>query len=264
MTAGGPSPELMASAPETLKVEVDQASFPTEVLERSTERPVVVDFWAAWCGPCRQLGPVLEQEVAHLEGQVLLRAVDVDQSPQLAQMFGIRGIPAVKAFRDGHVVAEFVGAQPASQVRAFLERLLPSEADLLAEGGDEASLRAALAADPSHLVARRQLAELLLREGRSGEASEVAALAPQDRVCDGLSAWAQLQDEGAEGDAQLLAALRAGDFAAAATYAIGAVADSTGERRDLLRRVALLCFEQLGPEHPAVGPGRASLASSLY
>jgi putative thioredoxin len=264
MTAVGPSLELMASAPETLKVEVDQASFATEVLERSTDRPVVVDFWAAWCGPCRQLGPVLEQEVARLEGQVLLRAVDVDQSPELARMFGIRGIPAVKAFRDGHVVAEFVGAQPAPQVRSFLQGLLPSEADLLAEGGDEASLRAALSADPSHLPARRRLAELLLREGRSREAGEVAALAPQDRVCDGLCAWAQLQEESMAADARLLAALRAGDFAQAATDAIRAVADSSGERRDLLRRLAILCFEQLGPEHPAVGPGRASLASSLY
>ncbi len=264
MTAGGPSPELMAAVPETLKVEVDQESFATEVLERSAERPVVVDFWATWCGPCRQLGPVLEQEVARLEGQVLLRAVDVDQNPQLARMFGVRGIPAVKAYRDGQVVAEFVGAQPAAQVRAFLQRLLPSEADLLAAGGDEASLRAALAADPSHLPARRQLAEHLLREGRSEEGGEVAALAPQDRVCDGLCAWAQLQGEAAAGDVQLLAALRAGDFAQAATHAVGAVAGSSGERRDLLRRVAILCFEQLGPEHPAVGPGRAALASSLY
>lgn len=264
MTAGGPSPELMATAPETLKVEVDQASFATEVLERSTERPVVVDFWAAWCGPCRQLGPVLEQEVARLDGQVLLRAVDVDRSPELARTFGIRGIPAVKAFRDGHVMAEFVGAQPAAQVRSFLERLLPSEADRLAEGGDELSLRAALDADPSHLPARRQLAELLLREGRAREAGEVAALAPQDRVCDGLRAWAELQEEAAGADAQLLEALRAGDFARAATHAVTAVADSSGERRDLLRRVALLCFERLGPEHPAVGPSRARLASSLY
>ena len=264
MTAGAPSPELMSFAPGAVKLEVDQTTFSTEVLERSAELPVVVDFWAAWCGPCRQLGPILEQEVARLEGRVLLRAVDVDQTPQLAQQYGIRGIPAVKAFRDGKVTAEFVGAQPTPQVRAFLQGLLPSEADLLAEGGDEDSLRAALAADPSHLPARRRLALQLLKEGRWREAGEVAALAPQDRVCDGLGAWAQLEEDPADEDRALLSALRQGEFVQAADAAIDRVAQAAGERRGLMRRIALLCFEELGPEHPAVGPGRGRLASALY
>jgi thioredoxin len=115
-----------------------EATFETEVVDRSAELPVVVDFWAEWCGPCHMLTPILEREVAAREGQVELVKVDIDTNPGLADRFGVRGIPAVKAFRRGHVVREFVGALPPQAVADFLDALVaPSGADeLLTEGED--------------------------------------------------------------------------------------------------------------------------------
>jgi thioredoxin len=113
-------------------MDVTQQTFQTDVIERSREVTVVVDFWAEWCGPCRTLGPVLEREVESRAGQLALAKVDVDSNPELAQTYGIRGIPAVKAFRDGRVVSEFVGAQPPQNVVSFLDGLLgPSEGEQL-------------------------------------------------------------------------------------------------------------------------------------
>jgi thioredoxin len=113
-------------------MDVTEATFQTEVIERSKELPVVVDFWAEWCGPCKLLGPVLEKAVEERAGKLVLAKVDVDANQGLAQTYGIRGIPAVKAFRNGSVVSEFVGAQPPQSVEAFLDALSgPSEAERL-------------------------------------------------------------------------------------------------------------------------------------
>ena len=114
-------------------MDVTESTFQTAVLDRSDSLPVVVDFWAVWCAPCRQLGPVLEREASKRSGKLELVKLDVDANPNLSRSYGIQGIPAVKAFRNGRVVAEFVGAQPAPAVERFLDSLLPSEAELLAQ-----------------------------------------------------------------------------------------------------------------------------------
>ena len=118
-------------------MDVTEATFESAVIQRSAELPVVVDFWAEWCGPCRQLGPVLDRAAQARAGKLELVKLDVDANPTISQMFGIQSIPAVKAFRDGKVVAEFVGAQPPQAVDEFLDSLLPSEADGLVADGDE-------------------------------------------------------------------------------------------------------------------------------
>jgi thioredoxin len=110
-------------------MDVTEATFDSDVVARSSEVPVVVDFWAEWCGPCKTLGPVIEREAAARDGKLVLAKVDVDANPRLADRFGVRGIPAVKAFRNGHVVDEFVGVRSPQAVASFLDGLLaPSEA----------------------------------------------------------------------------------------------------------------------------------------
>jgi putative thioredoxin len=168
--------------------DVDDGQFEADVLERSKELPVVVDFWAAWCGPCRVLGPVLERLAVEGNGRFLLAKVDVDRSPRRAQAFGVRGIPAVMAFRHGQLVAEFTGAIPEEAVRQFLDRICPSDADLLfekaeaREGSDgevESLYREVLRLDPGHQGATLGLAEALLARGEAAEAEELSeALVP--------------------------------------------------------------------------------------
>src|SRR5215210_12448 len=132
-----------------MAVDATEQSFRRDVIERSSELPVVVDFWAAWCGPCRTLTPALEKAADTRAGKVELVKVDVDSNQGLARQYGVQGVPAVKAFRDGKVVDEFVGAQPPTRVEAFFDSLVPSEADELVGRGDEESLRRALELEPS-------------------------------------------------------------------------------------------------------------------
>ncbi len=177
---------------ETAALDVTDASFAAEVLERSKTVPVVVDFWAPWCGPCRVLGPIIEKVAGENVGEVVLTKLNTDENPRTATTFRIQGIPAVKAFRDGKMVAEFTGSVPESQVRAFFAKLVPSPAERAAKvaqahaaSGDEAAaevgFRSALAASSVNADAIVGLATILRRRGERDEAERLLDRAPNDR-----------------------------------------------------------------------------------
>ena len=151
--------------------DVTDATFEAEVVERSKTVPVVIDLWAEWCGPCKQLGPILEKVIAATNGQVELAKVDVDANPAVSQAFKVQSIPAVYAMKDGEVVDGFTGAQGEAQVQEFVDRLATagpaSEIDQLVEAGDEASLIKALEIQADHPGAVVALAELLVGQGES-------------------------------------------------------------------------------------------------
>jgi putative thioredoxin len=239
--------------------DVDEAQFEQRVLERSRSVPVVVDFWADWCGPCKQLTPALERAASARSGRVELAKLDVDANQSLATAFRIQGIPAVKAFRDGRVAAEFTGAIPPAEVERFFDSLLPSEADELVDGGDEAALRKALELDPGHAVARRELGRMLLRRGETEEAIELLEAARGDFVADGLAARARLSGE--EDLAAAFEAWDAGDASGALERLQDALPDP--ERQDLIRRVMVAIFTELGADHPLAREHRRRLSASL-
>jgi putative thioredoxin len=163
-----------------MPIDVTDATFATDVVERSKQVPVVVDLWADWCGPCKQLTPLLEKVVGETGGQVVLAKVDVDSNHQVAAAFQVQGIPAVYALRDGKVVDHFVGAQPEAAVRQFVAGLLPTESESTLAGllaaGDEASLRKALEIDAGNEAAVIALAELLVARRDDGDVDEALAL----------------------------------------------------------------------------------------
>jgi putative thioredoxin len=245
-------------------MEVSESTFQSAVLERSKELPVVVDFWAEWCGPCRQLGPVLERAVAARAGKVELTKVDVDANPRLASAFRVQGIPAVKAFRDGAVVAEFVGAQPPPAVERFLDSLLPSEADALAQEGDEASLRKALELEPRRADAAVGLARILHSRGESDEALELLGRVGGNFIADGLAARIALERALDGPDlSEAFGAIDAGDHQRALDQLLEALASSDGARDDI-RRVIVGILDELGVEHPLARESRRRLAAALY
>lgn len=230
--------------------DVTDATFERDVVQRSATVPVVVDLWAAWCGPCRTLGPILEKVVAGTGGTVELAKVDIDANPGVAAQFQVRSIPAVFAVKDGQVVDSFIGAVPEPQVRQFVERLAPPkrEADLLAEKGDEASLRAALALEPAHAAAVVALARLLVERGDNDEALELLARVPDTPEVRRVAALARVAGDGLEGDP-----------AAELDSLLERVKEDEGARRRFLD-----LLEVLGPDDPRTPHYRKALTTRLF
>ncbi len=242
-------------------IDVSEADFEAAVIERSRAEPVVVDFWAAWCGPCRALGPVLEEAAAQREGKVVLAKLDTDANPRIAQRYGIQGIPAVKAFRGGEVVDEFVGVQARATVERFFDGLIPSEADGLVAQGDEESLRAALALEPQRADAALALARLLVGRGERDEALRLLEGAAGSFQAEGLAARLRLA-----GDDRLspaLEALDAGEVVRALNMLLE-ILPGAGEQQDDIRRIIVGELDRIGADDPLARDVRRRLAAALY
>lgn len=182
-----------------MAIDVTEETFQAEVIDRSMTMPVIVDLWAPWCGPCKTLGPLLEDATDATAGQVVLVKVNVDENPGISQAFQVQSIPAVYAMRDGQVIDGFVGAQPEHVVQEFVKSLLPSEeqahlAALIALG-DEDSLRTALARVPGHEEAVLALSLLLVETERADEALALLARIPESELTRKVAAAARLSEK---------------------------------------------------------------------
>ncbi len=276
-------------------IEVNERDFQTLVLERSKTTPVVVDFWAPWCGPCRTLGPTLERLAGEAKGEWVLAKINVDNNQRLSQAFGVQGIPAVKAFRDGKVVEEFAGALPESQVRAWLKRVLPAASDglLAAAAAMEqhdpseaaARYRLALGDDPDNTAALFSLGRLLVAQGHSEGVEalrQVPSSAPEysrarawltladffEQAGDKAPSWLNQLGDDTQDDTESryrLAAHKAreGRYADAINQLLAIVERDRAFRDDAARKTLLALFEALGDD-PLVANGRRRLASALF
>jgi putative thioredoxin len=264
------------STTEVNVIEATDENFERVVVEGSKERPVVVDLWAEWCGPCKTLGPILEKVATERAGAFLLAKLDVDANPMVASMFGVQSIPTVIAFRDGQPVTGFVGAYPEPAVNEFVDSLLPTEADLVAQealaeadAGDveaaEATFREALEKDPDNAEAKIGLGRILAERGELEAARElVRPLLPDpegERVMaiTRVREWASVEGPGTLASARRLAAQ--GKWREAFDAMLAAL---QGDDRDEARAAMVDGFAVLGDDDPMVVEYRRRLASALF
>jgi len=271
-------------------LDVDETTFESEVVLRSHEVPVVVDFWAPWCGPCRTLSPILERQAIEAGGAFLLAKINVDDNPALSIRFGVQGIPAVKAFRHGEVAAEFVGAQPETVVKRFIEQLAPSETQQAIDEAlsllgtrhyqqAESSFREVLNGDEGNADAALGLVESLLMRGQGGEALEILEHFPAG------TAWAKAetykplaellvetdkQEASVEDDPieaslhQSARLIERGNIEAAMDGFLSVLREDKNYRSGMVRQVMLALFELLGDQDPTTRKYREELASVLF
>lgn len=279
-------------------IEVDERTFEREVIERSREVPVVVDFWAPWCGPCRMLGPVLEGLAREYGGRFVLAKVNTDENRQLALRYGIQGIPAVKAFKDGEVVAEFVGAQPQPMVRQFIEGLLPNELDekvqeglrLLAENRPadaECRFREVLSQQPDHPGALLGMGRAQIALGQVDAGLKTLSLIPEtlpeareaERIrrevemrrelgdVDEAALRARLAETPADVEARYQLAMlltSRGDYEEALQHFLEVIRRDRKYKDDGARKMMLYIFDQMGDHHPLTRKYRNQLAMALF
>ena len=279
--------------------DVSEQDFEQAVVQRSHEVPVVIDFWAPWCGPCRALGPTLEKLAEEQQGKFILAKINIDENPMLAQAFQIQSIPAVKAVLNGALAGEFLGAQPEPNVRRFIEQLLPSEAESLAREaqrleeagkaqGAESLYRAALAKEANQPLALLGLARILVQRGEESDAqtllTRVPNTTPEHPAAQQLLAQLRLKQTGAKAEdekqyrdrlaanpndldarfelSQILAAV--GRYEEALTELLAIVKKDRKFQDDGARKAMLEIFEVIGARSELAENYRSELAKVLF
>ena len=271
--------------PTTGTLEVNEQNFQQAVIERSREVPIVIDFWAPWCGPCRTLGPTLERLAAEAKGAWVLAKINVDENQRLAQSFRVQSIPAVMAVHGGKVVEQFVGAQSEAQVRAWLKRFLPEAGGSLLEAaraletsdpqGAIGRYRLLLGEEPENAEALFNLGRLLLLQGEPEGLETLRQVPTNAPLFARANAALPLADLIATSEVppvgdletryyQAARAIRAGEYGPALEALLGIVMRDRGFRDDGARKALVALFAVLGDEHPLVPAYRKRLANALF